>query len=82
MPVSNKHNIGSDNPGDGRSIDTPRPPDDLERNPGIGTSKGVHSATGVDPEDLEADNTAEGDVMNDTTQTGGVDPGQRGRTNK
>ena len=80
--MSNKHDTGPDNRGDGRSADTPRPPDDLERNPGIGTSKGVHSATGVDPEDLEADNTVEGDVMNDVDQTGGVNPNQTGRTNK
>ncbi len=66
----------------GLGEDVPRPPDDLDRNPGIGTSKGVHSATGADPEELEADDTAEGDVMNDTTQTGGVNPNQRGRTNK
>ena len=62
--------------------DTPRPPDDLDRNPGIGTSKGVFSHTGVDPEDLEAQSTSEGDVMNDTTPQGAVDPNQQGRTNK
>ena len=62
--------------------DTPRPPDDLERNPGIGSSKGVHSRTGANPEELEADNTAEGDVMNDTTAQGRVDPNQQGRTNR
>ena len=66
----------------GLGEDGPRPPDDLEHNPGIGTSKGVHSATGVDPEDLEADNTVEGDVMNDVNQTGGITPTQTGRTNK
>ena len=31
---------------------------------------------------LEGDNTFEGDVKNDTTAQGGVDPNQRGRTNK
>jgi hypothetical protein len=82
MPVSNKHNIGSDNPGDGRSVDTPRPPDDLERNPGIGTSKGVFSRTGADPEAIEGDNTIEGDVMNDVSPSGAVAPNARGRTNK
>ena len=58
---------------------TPR--SDLERNPGIGTSKGAF-ATGQDPESLEADNTVEGDTMNDTTPQGGVDPRHTGRTNK
>ncbi|MDI3305499.1 MAG: hypothetical protein QJR07_00230 [Acetobacteraceae bacterium] len=66
----------------GLGSNTPRPPDDLERNPGIGSSKGVFSQTGVDPEDLEAQSTSEGDVMNDTTPQGGVDPNQQGRTNK
>ena len=61
--------------------DTPRPPSDLERNPGIGSSKGVFGR-GTDPEALEADNTSEGDVANDTNAQGGVDPNQRGRTNK
>ena len=81
MPTPTHPNTTAARPG-ARGAPGPRPPDDLERNPGIGTSKGVHSATGVDPEDLEADNTVEGDVMNDTTQTGGVNPNQTGRTNK
>jgi len=80
--VSNKHNTGADNRGDGRSVDTPRPPDDLERNPGIGTSKGIHTRTGVDPEAIEGENTAEGDVLNDVSRTGAVTPGRVGRTNK
>ena len=80
--MSNKHPKTTADRESGLGADVPRPPDDLERNPGIGTSKGVHSATGADPEALEADNTAEGDVMNDTTQTGGVNPNQTGRTNK
>lgn len=50
-------------------------PSDLERNPGIS------STGGGDPEDIEGDNTTEGDVMNDTTPSGGIDPDQRGRTN-
>jgi hypothetical protein len=73
------------NPGDrkgGLGSDTPRPPGDLDRNPGIGSSKGTFSRTGVDPEDLEAQSTTEGDVMNDTTPQGGVDPDQQGRTNR
>lgn len=47
---------------------------DLRGNPGIGTSKG--------PEMPEGETTSEGDVMNDTTPEGGIDPNQRGRTNK
>ena len=80
--TSSKHPKGPADRQGGLGQDVPRPPDDLDRNPGIGTSKGVHSATGVDPEDLEADNTAEDDVMNDTTQTGGVNPNQTAPTNK
>jgi hypothetical protein len=61
--------------------DRDRPRDDLERNPGIGSSKGSF-ATGEDPESIEADNTVEGDTLNDTTAQGGVDPRHTGRTNK
>jgi hypothetical protein len=80
--TSSKHPKNTVDRQGGLGEDVPRPPDDLERNPGIGTSKGVYSRTGAGPEELEADNTAEGDVMNDTTQTGGVNPDQTGRTNK
>ncbi|MRX50232.1 hypothetical protein GI374_07185 [Paracoccus sp. S-4012] len=50
----------------------------LRNDPGIGRSKGV------DPDDppIGGENTFEGDVMNDTTPEGGIDPNQRGRTNK
>jgi len=51
---------------------------DLRDNPGIGSSKG---ASRTDPE-LGGENTFEGDVMNDTTPQGGIDPRQRGRENK
>lgn len=54
--------------------------DDLERNPGIGQSKGT-TATGVDPLQTDGDNTVEGDVENDVQGSGGVDEHQRGRTN-
>lgn len=37
---------------------------DLDRDPGIGQSAGSF-ATGEDPEELEADNSKEGDVEND-----------------
>ena len=52
---------------------------DLKRNPGIGTSKGTIKQGEVD---LDGDNTFEGDVENDTTSGGGVDPRQTGLTNK
>ncbi|MDO9637025.1 MAG: hypothetical protein Q7J44_00620 [Pseudotabrizicola sp.] len=54
--------------------------DDLENDPGIGCSKGRFAMTNEPP--LEGENTFEGDVKNDTTAQGGVDPEQRGRTNK
>jgi hypothetical protein len=61
----------------------PLPADDLRANPGIGSSRGT-TASGIDPEELEldADNTSEGDVANDAAYGGGIDPDQRGRTNK
>jgi len=52
---------------------------DLESNPGIGQSPGLD---GEDSGMMAGDNTVEGDVMNDTTIAGGIDPNQRGRTNK
>lgn len=58
---------------------TDQPSDsDLRNDPGIGRSKG---ADRNDPL-LDGENTFEGDVMNDTTPAGGIDPNQRGRTNK
>ena len=54
---------------------------DLRGNPGIGTSKGTATA-GEDVETIEADSTVEGDVMNETTPEGGVDPAHTGRTNR
>jgi hypothetical protein len=54
---------------------------DLKSNPGIGSSIGANS--GRDEfEDEEGENTVEGDVENDTGLGGGIDPNQRGRTNK
>src|SRR3954464_11618915 len=53
-----------------------RPSDvDLVRNPGIGSSKGVtmSQASLDDLEDLEGENTFEGDVENDTNAQGGID---------
>ena len=52
---------------------------DLKRNPGIGTSKGTIKQGEIE---LDGDNTFEGDVENDTTAGGGINPRQTGRTNK
>lgn len=52
---------------------------DLRQDPGIGQSKGM---PGPGDPPIGGDNTVEGDVLNDTTPQGGVDPNQRGRTNK
>ena len=57
-----------------------QPNDDLERNPGIGQSKGSFM-TGVPPLETEGENTVEGDVDNDSTVTDGVPERERGRTN-
>lgn len=62
-------------------------PDDLERNPGIGASKGatMAGADADDVDDLYADgeNTFPGDVENDAGRPGtGVDPQRRPRENK
>jgi hypothetical protein len=54
---------------------------DLDRNPGIGQSKGAFM-TGEDPEELEGENTMEGDVENDATAVGGASDRKRGRTNR
>lgn len=53
---------------------------DLRKDPGIGQSKGLNRATG--DEEIAGENTEEGDVANDTTRFGGVNPNQRGRVNK
>jgi hypothetical protein len=58
-----------------------KPRDDLQQNPGIGSSKGSF-ASGEDPEETAGDSTVEGDIANDTTRAGGIDPKQLGRTNK
>ena len=57
---------------------------DLRSNPGLGTSKGTIKAGELLDEEaeLDGDNTFKGDVENDTTAQGGVDPAQTGRTNK
>ena len=65
--MSNKHEK-TDNPTDA----------DLRSDPGIGRSKGMDRK---DPP-IGGENTYEGDVGNDTNPQGGIDPDQRGRTNK
>lgn len=57
------------------------PRDDLQQNPGINASKGTTAGKG-DPDLIRGGSTFEGDVENDTTPQGGVDPRQTGRTNK
>lgn len=66
----------------GLGADVPRPPDDLARDPGIGAAKGTFARDKAGPETIEGEHSFEGDVMNDTTAQGGVDPSQRGRTNR
>jgi uncharacterized protein len=58
---------------------TTLPHDDLEDNPGIGSSKGTTMA-GEDAELIEGENTVEGDIENDVMRGGGIDPNQRSRT--
>jgi hypothetical protein len=57
---------------------------DLRHNPGIGASKGTIKGGDLldEGEELDGDNTFEGDVENDVTQQGGVNPDQTGRTNR
>ena len=45
-------------------------------------SDAVSTAGGETPERLAGIATTESDVMSDTTPSGGIDPNQRGRTNK
>jgi hypothetical protein len=65
---------------------TTLPADDLDCDPGIGRSRGATASGTRKPElrdqgDLEdGENTVEGDVANDTTPSGGVDPNRRGRS--
>lgn len=54
--------------------------DDLENDPGIGQSKSSFM-TGIPPEEIEGENTVEGDVENDTTAGDGVPQREKSRTN-
>jgi hypothetical protein len=51
--------------------------DDLERDPGIGQSKGL---TGGHPQTIKGENTSEGDIENDPTPIGSVDERDLGHT--
>ena len=63
--MSNKHFRPDETP-----VDLP---DDLERNPGIGQSKGLFARTAHnDMELIMGDNTIEGDTDNDGGNAGGV----------
>ena len=63
--MSNKHFRPDETP-----VDLP---DDLERNPGIGSSKGVFAMTSSEDIDLiEGENTFEGDTDNDGGNAGGI----------
>lgn len=58
---------------------TTLPAEDLECDPGIGASQGT-TISGEDPHLIAGENTVEGDLENDVTPAGGIDPNQRGRT--
>lgn len=53
--------------------------EDLRRNPGIGQSKGSFM-TGIPPQEIEGENTVEGDTENNADRFGQVKAG-RERTN-
>lgn len=54
--------------------------DDLDRNPGIGQSKGSF-AIGAPPDEIAGENSLEGDVDNDATATDGLPEEEPKRTN-
>lgn len=68
-------------PKSGTAGDVPPLQDDLTRDPGINDSKGNFARSDANPDLIRGENTTEGDVMNDTTSGGGVNP-DRERTNK
>ena len=53
---------------------------DPDRNPGIGQSKGT-SAAGADIDEIEGENTVEGDVESDPSPSAAVRERKLGRTN-
>jgi len=64
-----------------KGIAGPKQDEDLRRNPGIGQSKGTF-ASGIDPEEIEGENTFEGDVENDPDALGRVNADKIGRKNR
>ena len=65
--MSNKHPSPAEQPVDLQ--------DDLDRNPGIGSSRGLFARAGSeDAELIEGDTTFEGDEQNDGGVAGGVNP--------
>ncbi len=60
---------------------TTLPRDDLQDNPGIGSSKGT-TISGEDPHILQGESSDEGDVENDTDATGAITPQEDHRTNR
>ena len=78
---SNKHPKNEAERREGPGGDVPRPPSDLERNPGIKSSQGTFGR-GTDPGAIEGENTFEGDVMNDAGIDNALPRDRRGRTNK
>ena len=54
---------------------------DLKGDPGIGSSKGT-TMSGEDPAEIAGESTFEGDVENETTREGGIEPDHVGRTNR
>jgi hypothetical protein len=58
----------------------PKLDEDLKRNPGIGQLKGSFM-TGIPPEEVEGENTVEGDTENNAGRAGQVKIGKE-RTNK
>lgn len=71
----------SKHPHSGTADNVPPLQDDLEADPGINDSKGNFARTDANPALIKGVNTTVGDVMNDTTSGGGVNPDKE-RTNK
>ena len=71
----------SKHPHSGTAPNVPKLNDDLKSDPGINDSKGAFARTNDDPAFIKGVNTTVGDVMNDTTAGGGVNPDTE-RTNK
>lgn len=67
----------------GKHPKTQRPSDrDLKGDPGIGRSKGADMSK-TDPEEIDGENTFEGDVENDPDdRTREISPDRQGRGNK